>query len=98
MAPDNMHHLEGALVGGVEFRVYFYDEFTKPIPAKNFTVRAEIRYSDRDEVKAIRMERGPTSDFLAGKLPGGEKPPIHIKLFIDFRDGAGAQVFDFDFK
>lgn len=98
MAPDNMHHLEGVLVGGTEFRLYFYDEFTNPISAKKFSVRAEIRYSDRDEVKVIRMELGPTSDFLAGKLPTGEKRPIHIKLFVDFQDGAGPQVFDFDFQ
>jgi hypothetical protein len=97
MAPDNLHHLEGAMVGGVEFRIYFYDEFTKPISAKPFTVRAEIHYSDRDEIKAIVLEHGPSTDFLVGKLPAGEKLPVHVKLFADFKDGGGPQVFDFDF-
>ena len=34
MAADNWHHIEGVLASPSEFRLYIYDNFTKPISAK----------------------------------------------------------------
>ncbi|MYE42778.1 MAG: hypothetical protein F4X79_01980, partial [Acidobacteria bacterium] len=38
MAPDGVHHLEGALEDGA-FRLYFYDSFTRPIEPEPFGAR-----------------------------------------------------------
>ncbi len=38
MAPNGIHHLEGALEDG-QFRLYFYDSFTRPLPPAPFEAR-----------------------------------------------------------
>src|SRR5918993_1869908 len=43
MAPDNWHHLEGAYPAAGRFRVYVYDDYSKPLsPAKARKVRGRV--------------------------------------------------------
>jgi hypothetical protein len=43
MAPDNWHHIEGAYPAAGRFRVYVYDDYSKPLPlAKARKVRGRI--------------------------------------------------------
>jgi Heavy metal binding domain len=43
MAQDGFHHLEGALGPDGLFRLYFYDDFTQPLPADGFRARVAER-------------------------------------------------------
>jgi hypothetical protein len=36
MAPDRFHHLEGVLLPAGTFKVYLFDDYTRPLPAKGF--------------------------------------------------------------
>ena len=99
MASDNKHHLEGTLSAGGEFRVYFYDEYTKPIPADKFTAEAKVgaKGGTPSDRKSLTISVEPGKAFLTGKVDPSIKLPLSIKAFIDFKDGKKPQVFDFDF-
>ncbi len=99
MAPDKFHHLEATLATSGEFRIYFYDNFTKPIPAEKFTVQASARPkgADRQVEKAVALAPEPGKQFLVGNIDASLKFPVAVKAFVDFKDGQRPQVFDFEF-
>lgn len=105
MTADQEHHLEGTLSDKSEFRVYFYDEYTKEIPADKFTAegkawtqKSTTWMDGADQAKAFTMTVEPSKAFLAVKIDPTVKFPIGIKVLIDFKDGQKPQNFDFDFK
>ncbi len=100
MAPDQKHHLEGTLSATHEFRIYFYDEYTKPIPADKFTAEAKVwnKGAGESDRKLLKIAPGPDKSFLTGQVDASVKMPLSIKAFIDFKDGQKPQVFDFDFS
>lgn len=99
MAPDKFHHLEATLSASNEFRMYFYDNFTKPISAEKFSAEATVRAKGSDTSTAkpltIRLEAGKA--FLVASVDSGLKLPVAVKAFVDFKDGQRPQVFDFEF-
>lgn len=97
MAPDKKHHLEGTISDKNEFRVYFYDEFTKPIPVGKFTAEGKAWTDGKDADTSLILSAEPEKAFLTGKVAASVAFPIRIKIFIDFKDGEQPQVFDFDF-
>lgn len=97
MAPDQKHHLEGTISNRGEFRVYFYDEYTKPIAAEKFTAQGTAWTSGKDAENPLRLRLAPDKAFLVGQVDTSTKFPIRIKIFIDFKDRERPQVFDFEF-
>ncbi|MCK6485896.1 MAG: hypothetical protein L6R00_17350 [Phycisphaerae bacterium] len=97
MAPDQKHHLEGTISGKGEFRVYFYDEYTKPISAEKFTGEGTAWTQGKDAETPLKLRPAPEKAFLTAAVDASVKFPIRIKIFIDFKDGERPQVFDFEF-
>lgn len=97
MAPDQKHHLEGTISETYELRIYFYDEYTKPIQADKFTARGTFRTKQPETEQEITLSVEPGKQFLTAKPHRPIKFPVSVKVFIDFKDGKEPQVFDFDF-
>lgn len=97
MAPDQTHHLEGTISENYELRIYFYDEYTKPIQADKFRGRGTFRTKEPETEQEIMLSVEPGKQFLTAKPQRPVKFPVSVKVFIDFKDGKEPQVFDFDF-
>jgi len=93
MAPDNWHHLEGAYYAGGTFRLYLYDDFTKPLPLPDVrATKARLILKDGKEVPLARNGR-----FLEAKL--GKLPlPVSVQAKVKFQETSPEHQFDFTFE
>jgi hypothetical protein len=88
MAPDGFHHVEGALASeGGEFRLYLYDNYTRPMDARQFQARIGHQLLK------------PASDgaYLIGQLDHLAGHPIRITAFVRFAHRDKEDRFDFAF-
>ena len=93
MAPDNWHHLEGAYYASGAFRLYLYDDFTKPLPLQEVqATQARLILNDGKEVPLARNGR-----FLEAKL--GKLPlPVSVQAKVKFQETSPEHQFDFTFE
>ena len=66
MAPDGFHHLEGALGPDGLFRLYLYDDFTRPLLASAFRARVdgrELQASENGAFRTLATADGPSDTF-----------------------------------
>src|SRR2546425_1438468 len=99
MADDNWHHLEGTFVRPNLFRVYFYDDFTRPLVATGFSATVTKTDSDGRDIGApITIRPGRTKDrnTLEMRLPGTTLP-ASFALRVKFKADDKERVFDFTF-
>ncbi|MGE3957381.1 MAG: copper-binding protein [Vicinamibacterales bacterium] len=100
MSADQWHHLEGTFVAPNIFRVYFYDDMTRPLRVSGFT--ASVRPTDTNGAPigpAVVLTPGESRDgnTLQGAIPGATLP-VSLSLSVTFRPiDQKAQVFDFTF-
>jgi hypothetical protein len=87
MAPNGFHHLEGTLDDDGVFRLYLYDDFTKPIDARDFRAKAGETALDAE----------PDGAFLSTQLEEAGKYPAEIVLYLSFPEEDEAARFDFIF-
>jgi Cu/Ag efflux protein CusF len=99
MASDQWHHLEGTFVAPGVFRVYFYDDMTRPLAASGFT--ASVVREDRSG-----KELAPPVALGSGKRADGstmeasivrEQWPLLVQLRVRFKAEDREQAFDFTF-
>jgi hypothetical protein len=104
MAPDNWHHVEGAYLSTGVFRLYLYDDFTKPLPLKQaqaVTARIVTKQTfdpatrTTKEIAAAPLVRnGRFLEAKIGKLP----LPAQMTAKVSFKRGEQEHVFDFAFE
>jgi hypothetical protein len=97
MAADNVHHLEGAYLSNGTFRMYFYDEFTKPqklaaVRAYKATLVVKDPSTGKDTTYSL-VRSGATMQATIGKLP----LPAEMYANVTFTPGAKPNRFDFTF-
>ena len=97
MAADNIHHLEGAYLPTGTFRMYFYDEFTKPQKIANmraFKATLVVKDSKTGKDTTFSLVRsGAYLQAAIGKLP----MPAEMYASVIFTPGGKPNRFDFTF-
>ena len=97
MASDNTHHLEGAYQSNGTFRMYFYDEFTKPQKLADMRgIKATLFVKDsrtgRNATYSL-VRSGRSLQAAIGKVP----LPAEMYANVTFTAGGKDNRFDFTF-
>jgi hypothetical protein len=83
MALDNKHHLEGVLLPPATFRVYLYDDHTKPLKAEQTReANGTIQVGDPEDAPKIPLAPGKKKETLEANLGEGVKPPVALTLVL----------------
>lgn len=98
MAPDGDHHVEGALTGDGEMRLWFYDEFTGPISGQAFRATGTAWIRDEESETSLVLTPSLDGAYLRAPVDPRLARPIRVKLFVDFGDGQPPPAFDFEFE
>ena len=102
MASDNWHHLEGVLASATEFRIYLYDNFTKPISAKGYDGTAEVIRQDNkgnDLGKSLKLDLQLNADgsYLTAPIPAEYVAPLAFTVRVTLQKGEKPALFNFTF-
>ena len=93
MAPDNWHHLEGMYPRAGVFRLYLYDDYTKPLPRdQQRQVAAQVVVQGRSYPLALASN----GRYLEGKI-GAAAVPASMQAKVKFKADGAQNVFDFTF-
>ncbi|MDA2933172.1 hypothetical protein MYX82_02390 [Acidobacteria bacterium AH-259-D05] len=89
MALDMSHHLEGALIAPDRFRVYLYDEFTRPLAAERMKqAGGTIHWGEFPDPPGIPLTVGTEQGTLEAQLDGELEFPVTLTLLLHL-PGAG---------
>lgn len=104
MASDNFHHLEGTYPREGVFRLYFYDDFTRPLnraTTTSFSARAVTRQLFDPATKTYKdVETFPLALSKDGRYFEGRVPtalPAQITAKVKFKADETEHRFDFSF-
>jgi hypothetical protein len=104
MAEDNWHHLEGTYPRAGVFRVFLYDDFTKPLKlAEARKVTGQVVIQNVDPVthvstpgRSLPLALAPNGRYLEAKI-GTVKLPASLQAQVTFKPTDRQSVFDFTF-
>ena len=83
MALDKKHHLEGILVPRGTFRVYLYDDHTKPLKAEETRqASGTVQVGESDDAPKIDLAPGKKKETLEANLGNGVKFPLTLTLLL----------------
>lgn len=99
MAEDQWHHVEGTLPAAGLFRMFFYDNFTKPLAPKEFSGRLARDINGKAE--SIPLTLSPDGKTLQARLTPASTPakgqPVTLKAWVKFKKETKENLFDFGF-
>ena len=105
MSKDLWHHVEGTLVANGVYRVYFYNEFTKPVPPGVFSASVAIANSNNVAtgppipLTAAKTKDGNAMEAAIPKLPPPTKDaPVYLKLHVKFKPADEDWITDYQFS
>ena len=96
MADTGWHHVEGTYPSAGLFRVYFYDELTKPMSPKGFVARAVVTDSKGATLETVPMKPGKIVNTLETTLATRDLP-LSVQLRVRFKADDKERPFDFTF-
>ncbi len=104
MAPNRWNHLEGTMAGSRDFRLYFYDNYTKPILAQPFREKTTIEVETVDQngrsigtASKLDVRSENNGKYLVASLPPGIAFPLYFTVKIQFPKQSEADLFNFTF-
>ena len=98
MAADNWHHVEGTYPSAGLFRAFFYDNFKKPLPGKNFSGSLTVLDKSDKELATIPLAPSRDGNTLEARLPQQlATVPLKAAATINYDPKAREQRFDFVF-
>ncbi len=99
MAADQWHHLEGTMVGPGVFRVWFYDDMTRPLVVNGFSASvAKADDNSREIGRLGPLAPGESKDRNTLEMPVPDIVfPVNLKLHVKFKPDDVDQAFDFTF-
>jgi len=90
MADDGWHHVEGTYPSAGVFRVFFYDDWTRPLVPKDFTARIVLKDA------TIPLRPGAIPNAMDATIPNAALP-LSTSLRVLFKEGEAEKSFDFTF-
>lgn len=99
MAADQWHHLEGTFIAPDIFRVYFYDDLSRPMSPAGFgaqAVRTDNAGAPLGAVVPLVVTRSTDRNTMEAHMRGVTLP-VNVELRVAFKAGGKPQAFDFTF-
>jgi len=101
MATDAWHHVEGTYPENGLFRVFFYDNFTKPLALKGKGVSGSVAIRDAQdkEIASAPLAIGKNGSTMEAKIPAANAAlPLRATVKLKFSETMPQQPFDFQFN
>lgn len=101
MAENLYHHLEGTLPAPDQFRLYFYDDWKKPLDPRNFSGKVVFSQYNKNTGETATQEyplayARQEDEFLTAKIPPQEKFPAEFKAVVSLAGEQKGYDFVFD--
>jgi len=100
MATDAWHHIEGTYPQNGLFRVFFYDNFTKPLAlrGKGMTGSVVIRDKSDKEIATLPLAIARNGSTMEATVPAANAAlPLRATVTMKFSPTMASQPFDFTF-